>query len=161
MDLVVLSPLDKEKLDGLLDEIKNLKGKSLKSPRRFIYSTPVKIDKETSATKKDFLLSTEKKAYFLFNHYFRVVMSSIGDIATALQIWVRGVLPLLLTKHGLDLEEWERIVGIGDNDSQLQEELDDDWKAFLKNTIEKGQVDTEILTLIDEGKIRVKKMREG
>ncbi|MHA2328803.1 MAG: hypothetical protein ACXACR_09825, partial [Candidatus Hodarchaeales archaeon] len=62
--------------------------------------------------------------------------------------------------HSIELEEWERICDIGDSDLGVQQELVNDWKEFFENKITKGQVNPEILVLIDEGKRRVEKMRE-
>ncbi|MFX1537661.1 MAG: hypothetical protein ACFFDI_25975 [Promethearchaeota archaeon] len=152
-------PLDKEKLDALLEEIKRLEEKPIKKRQAMKrYSIPT-TRKSISPIKKDFLLVTEKKIYFLLNHYYKLVMLSIEDTATAFEIWIKGVLPLLLRRHGLDREEWERISDLGDNDSQLEQETTEDWKIFYQNTIQQGLIDKEILTLINEGKLRIEKMR--
>ena len=86
-------------------------------------------------------------------------MFSIEDTATAFEIWIKGVLPLLLRRNGLDREEWERISDLGDDNSQLEEELTEDWKIFFQKTIQQCLIDNKILALINEGKLRVEKMR--
>lgn len=154
-----LMPLDKKKLDALLEEIKLLEEKPIekhKIPHHPIVSTDIP---SVSLAKKDYLLLTEKKAYFTINHYYKLVMLSIDDASTGFEIWIKGVLPLLLQRHSLDREEWERICDLGDRDSQIEKELTEDWRLFYRDTIQKGLIDSEILTLINEGRLRVKKMR--
>jgi len=152
-------PLDKEKLDALLEEIKRLEDKSVIKQRVTAHSTGLTIKESSSPVKKDFLLTTERKAYFDINNYYKLVMLSIDDAATAFEIWIKGILPLLLARHGLDREEWERICDLGDSLSQVEEELIEDWKKFFQNITQHGLVDKEILALINEGKLRVEKMR--
>ncbi|MFX0204484.1 MAG: hypothetical protein ACFFDT_00750 [Candidatus Hodarchaeota archaeon] len=153
-------PLDKEKLDALLEEIKRLEEKPVKKRRVMKqYSMPV-TDTSLSPIKRDFLLDTEKKVFFQLSHYYKLVMLSIEDTATAFEIWIKGVLPLLLSRNSLDREEWERISDLGDNDSELEQELTEDWKIFFQQTIQQGLIDSEILALINEGRLRVEKMRK-
>lgn len=152
-------PLDKEKLDALLEEIKRLEERSIKKRQVMRRHTIPTTNKSISPIKKDFLLATEKKVYFLISHYYKLVMLSIEDTATAFEIWIKGILPLLLRRYGLDREEWERINDLGDSDSQLEKELTEDWRIFFQDTIQRGLIDNEILTLINEGKLRVEKMR--
>lgn len=152
-------PLDKKKLDDLLEEIKNLKEKPVEKQRTFLPRTPTTINLTTPTAKKDFLLPTEKRVYFQINHYYRLVMLSVDDTATALEIWIKGILPLLLSRHGLDREEWERICDLGDRNSDIEEEITEDWKDFFEKTIQQGLIDKEILKLINEAKIRVEKKR--
>ncbi|MFX1515174.1 MAG: hypothetical protein ACFFC6_02615 [Promethearchaeota archaeon] len=152
-------PLDKEKLDALLEEIKRLEEKPVKRRRVMKHHSIPMTTISTSPVKKDFLLDTEKKVFFSLNHYYKLVMLSIEDTATAFEIWIKGVLPLLLKRNGLDREEWERISDLGDNDPQLEPELTKDWKSFFHETIQQGLIDNEILALINEGKLRVERMR--
>jgi hypothetical protein len=151
-------PLDEE-LDALLEEIKKLKEKPLKTTVRTSTPNFQITDSSKSSVKKDYLLATEKKAYFQLSHYLKLVMLSIDDTATALEIWLKGVLPFLLTQHSLDPEEWERIVDLGDSNPQIAKESEENWRDFFQNTIKKGLVDTKILSMINEGRKRVKKMR--
>lgn len=153
-------PLDKEKLDALLEEIKHLKDKPVKKQKAITHPTGLAIKVSSSPLKKDFLLTTEKQAYFDIDHYYKLVMLSIDDAATAFEIWIKGILPLLLVRHGLDREEWERICDLGDSLSQVQEELIEDWKKFFQKITQHGLIDKEILALINEGRLRVEKMRK-
>ncbi len=152
-------PLDKKKLDALLDEIKDLKETPVKKQRTFIHRTPSTTNLTASPVKRDFLLTTEKNAYFQINHHYRLVMLSVDNTATALEIWIKGILPLLLVRHGIDQEEWERICDLGDRNAELEEEITEDWKKFFEKTIQQGLIDKEILTIINEGRRRVEKMR--
>ncbi|MHA2298775.1 MAG: hypothetical protein ACXAEU_25945 [Candidatus Hodarchaeales archaeon] len=154
-------PIDKEKLNGLLEEIKRLEKESLKKHRKYVNSTPITTREPVSHVKKAYLLPTEKKAYFEISHHYKLTMLYIEDTGTALAIWLKGILPLLLTKHGLDNEEWERICDIGDRDSRIEEELEIDWKEFFQKIVKEELIDERILSLINEGKERVKKMLIG
>jgi len=113
-----------------------------------------------SDLKKDYLHETEKKVYILLNHYYRLTLLSIEHIGTALSVWIKGILPILLEKHGINFEEWERLCDIGDDDKQLSEELDRDWEDFLNDVVRAGKIDREILSIIDKGKKKSKRMRQ-
>ncbi len=152
-------PLDKEKLNALLEVIKRLEEKPIIKRRVLRHPIIASAGIPPSPVKKAFLHITEKNAYFMINHHYKLVMLSIDDTATAFEIWIKGLLPLLLRRHSLDREEWERICDLGDSDSQLEKELTQDWKKYYQNTIQQGLIDTEILTLINEGRLRVEKMR--
>lgn len=153
-------PLDKKKLDALLEDIKKLEDNEVKIKHSRPKQNIRNVSKEKFSLKKDHLLHTEKKLYFLISHYFNLNLLSINDTAIALEIWIKAILPLLLQRHGIDLDEWERICDIGDQNLKLEEEQNKSWLNFFQNTIRKGQIDREILVLINEGKKRVKKMRE-
>ena len=156
-----LVPLDKEKLDALLEEIKRLEEKPIKKRRVIKRPTLPSTNNSNSTLKKDFLLVTEKKVYFMISHYYKLVMLSIDDAATAFEIWIKGMLPLLLRRYGLNREEWERISDLGDSDSLLEKELTEDWKIFFQDTIQQGLIDNEVLALINQGRLRVKKCEES
>jgi hypothetical protein len=152
-------PLNEE-LEALLDEIKRLDNKQINNKKKSISPVISITEKPKQFDKKAFLLETEKKAYFEMSHYFKIVLMSIDDPGTGLEVWLKGVLPILLTRHSLDLEEWSRICNIGDNDTNLAKELEEDWKVFFLSTIKKGQIDTKILSLINEGRKQVDKIRK-
>ncbi|MFX0088225.1 MAG: hypothetical protein ACFFAU_21400 [Candidatus Hodarchaeota archaeon] len=154
-------PLDKEKLDTLLEEIKRLDTKKVDKKSKLPHQTVKKIESHDNTIKKRYLLPTEKQMYFLISNYYKLTMLSIDDTATALEIWIKAILPLLLQHHGTDLDEWERICDLGDDDPLLEEEQNASWLDFFKNKIEKGLVDQEILILINEGRKRVERMRES
>lgn len=148
-----------KKLEALLEELNQLEddpnvNKKISIP----LSNVVHVEQPISKEKKDYLLTTEIKAYFEISHYYRLVSLSIDDLAVALELWIKGILPLLLQQHGIDLEEWERICLIGDADPQLEKELRADWKIFLTNFTKQGQINQEVLSLIEKGKERVKKL---
>ncbi len=153
-------PLDKKKLDALLEDIKKLDDNEVKIKHSRPTQLVRKVNKDEFSLKKDHLLPTEKKMYFSISHFFKLNLLSINDTAIALEIWIKAILPLLLQRHGLDLDEWERICDIGDHDPKLEEEQDKSWLNFFHNTVKKGLIDREILVMINEGKNRVKKMRE-
>ncbi len=146
-----MMPLDKAKLDALLEEIARLDKKvdSRKRTRRKsrLTTTPHSL----SSLKQPELLATEKMMYFQFCHYFKLTMLSIEHTEVALEIWIKGVLPLLLKLNNLENEEWERMCEIGDSDSQTQKELDEDWLIFFREVVEKGKIEEEVLAFIHEG----------
>ena len=92
-------PLDKEKLDALLEEIKRLDDQKTKIKHTLAMQSFKAIDKTSPSMKKSHLLPTEIKVYFLISHYFRLTLLSINDAATALEIWIKAILPLLLQRH--------------------------------------------------------------
>ncbi len=153
-------PLDKKKIDELLEDIKKLDTNEVKIKNSRPKQIVGNVIKEEFPLKKDHLLSTEKKTYFYISHFFKLTLLSINDTAIALEIWIKAILPLLLQRHGIDLDEWERICDIGDHNSMLEEEQDKSWLKFFNKTVKNGHIDREILVLINEGKNRVKKMRE-
>ncbi len=153
-------PLDRKKIDALLVEIKLIEDRELKEKKQILHQTMQKTTHLDTTIKKRYLLPTEKQMYFLLSHHYKLTMLSIDEPATAIEIWIKGILPLLLQRHGIEFDEWERICNIGDVDPLLEEEQKKSWSYFFKNTIKKGQIDHEILILINEGKKRVKKMRE-
>ena len=153
-------PLDEE-LDALLEEIKKLDGDIQSRKKKFPpISTGGASTQYIPSIKKPDLFETEKTAYFELNHYFKLTLMSIDDAGTALEIWIKAVLPHLLQKHALTTDEWERICNIGDKSDAIEQELDQDWLKFYKEIIRTGQVDEMILGFINEGKKRVEKMRE-
>jgi hypothetical protein len=152
-------PLDKEKLDALLEEIKKLDAKKVEKKAKMSHQIVKKVEQFDTTMKKRYLLPTEKQMYFFISNYYKLTMLSIDDPAIALEIWIKAILPLLLQQHGTDLDEWERICDLGDDDPLLEEEQNTSWLDFFKNTIEKGLVNQEILILINEGRKRVERMR--
>jgi hypothetical protein len=85
-------------------------------------------------------------------------MISIENTEVALEIWIKGILPLLLKRLNLEVEEWERISDLGDADKELQIESDSEWTNFFQHTIKSGNIDEEILIMINEGKKKIERM---
>ena len=152
-------PLDKKKIDALLVEIKLIEDRELKKKQKILHQTIQKTAHLDTTIKKRYLLPTEKQMYFLISHHYKLTMLSIDEPATAIEIWIKGILPTLLQHHAIEFDEWERICNIGDADQSLEEEQNESWSNFFKNKIRKGRIDRELLILINEGKNRVKKLR--
>ena len=152
-------PLDKSKLDDLLEEIKRLEEEKsdiiVKMSKSPILHRPIVQD----SMKKDYLLPTEKKAFFNISHYYKLTMLSLEDPGVALEIWIKGILPYLLVKNGLDNDEWERLCNIEEENKSIAQELQGDWKNFFKDTIQKGFVDEKVLELINEGKGKIDRIK--
>jgi hypothetical protein len=148
----------KNELDALLEEITALEKEiDKRKPKKKFARFPTS-DHPLAPLKKTELLSTEKQVYFRINHYFKLTMLSIEKTEVALEIWIKAILPLLLKKLNLEVEEWERICEIGDQNKDLQTESDLEWKNFFDHTIKLGNVDKEILVLINEGKKKIERM---
>ncbi len=154
-------PLDLSKLKELIEELKILSDdKKLHSSRNF----PQKNYPDQwiqNKTKKKFLLETEKKAYFEISYFYRLVSISIDDTTISFEIWIKGVLPYLLTYHSIDFDEWDRICTIGDSDSTLENGLNSGWKNFLKKIVEEEKIDEKIWDFIQEGKRKVDKLAKA
>jgi len=102
-------PIDKKKIDALLEDIAHLDKKlSKKKLRRKRVNLPNSTN-ALSPLKKPELLETEKLVYFDICHYFKLTMLSIQHTETALEIWIKGILPLLLQRYMVEIEEWERM----------------------------------------------------
>ena len=103
-------PIDKKKIDALMEDIeqldKKLSTKKLKRKRVNLPSSSGAL----SPLKKPHLLETEKLVYFDICHYFKLTMISISRAETALEIWIKGILPLLLQRYMVEIEEWEIII---------------------------------------------------
>jgi len=82
-------------------------------------------------------------------------MLSIEHTEVALEIWIKGILPLLLQRHMVEIEEWERMCDIGDNNPEIQQQQEESWKKFYHDIVKKGNLDSEILDLINKGKKKV------
>ncbi len=145
-------PIDKRKLDALLEEITQL-DKEIETHTKKRPIPRISQGKHSlSPLKRPQLAETEKQIYFLLNHYFKLVMVSFQNAEVSLQIWIKGVLPLLLKQYNLEVEEWERICDIGDNSSDIQNEVDTSWKDFFQNIVQAGKIEDEVLSMINEGK---------
>lgn len=159
-------PPDKKKIDSLMKDIKWLEENEFSDTIERFKPIPVTLPQSTRQAsedplKKKFLLPPEKQAYFQLSHYFRLVMVSIDDPGTALEIWLRGILPKLLVRYAITLEEWERITNIGDSDEDIQAELLIDWQDFYKETVKTGKIDRKLLELIHEGRVRVQNKQDA
>ena len=148
-------PIDKKKIDALLEDFesleKKLSKKKLKKKRVNLPSSSEAL----SPLKKPHLLDTEKQVYFDICHYFKLTMISISRAETALEIWIKGILPLLLQRYMVEIEEWERMCDIGDNNPEIQQEQEESWKKFYHQVVKQGNLDSEILDLINKGKKKV------
>ncbi|MHA1443325.1 MAG: hypothetical protein ACTSR4_01040, partial [Candidatus Hodarchaeales archaeon] len=147
-------PIDKKKIDALLEDIAHLDKKlSKKKFRRKRVNLP-NSSNALSPLKKPDLLETEKLVYFDICHYFKLTMLSINHTETALEIWIKGILPLLLQRYMVEIEEWERMCDIGDNNSEIQQQQEESWQKFFHEIIQQGRLDSEALDLINQGKKR-------
>ncbi len=148
-------PIDKNKIDALLEDIAHLDKKlSKKKLRRKRVNLPNSTN-ALSPLKKPDLLETEKLVYFDICHYFKLTMLSINHTETALEIWIKGILPFLLQRYMVEIEEWERMCDIGDNNPEIQQQQDESWIKFYRVIIQRGKLDSEVLNLINIGKKKV------
>ena len=145
-------PLDKRKVDALLEEIATL-DKEVKTHQKRKRLTRISREKHhLEPLKLPELAETEKQVYNHISQYFKLVMISFQNAEVGLQIWIKGVLPLLLERYSLEVEEWERICDIGDNDPEIQKEIDNSWKDFFKEVVQAGKIEEKVLSMINKGK---------
>ena len=138
-----------------MEDIAHLDKKlSTKEHKRKRVNLPKSIN-ALSPLKKPHLLATEKLVYFDICHYFKLTMLSIHQTETALEIWIKGILPLLLQRYMVEIEEWERMCDIGDNNDEIQQQQDESWNRFYCEVIQQGKLDSEVLNLISTGKKKV------
>ena len=103
--------------------------------------------------EKEKLTETEAKVYILISHYFRLLTLTVPNLSVAYEIWLKGILKVLMSDVGLTLENWDRICTIGDHDSDLQDRMDTDLPSFL-DQIKLGKMNEEVWELIQKGKKR-------
>jgi hypothetical protein len=152
-------PLDLSKLKDLIEELKEKeKDSKIDLKLKKLFGTNNTIN--SGITKRKELLPTEQKAYFDISNHFQLVTSTIDDPSIAYEIWIKGILPLILPTHGIEFEEWDRICNIGDTDINLEIKLRESWKEFLQNKVQKDPINKKIWELILEGKKRVKALIE-
>ncbi|MFX0170405.1 MAG: hypothetical protein ACFE9L_00640 [Candidatus Hodarchaeota archaeon] len=69
-----------------------------------------------------FLTPTEKKVYLELSLEFQKVLDDAPSFQMGAYQW-NQILPDRLQKYALTIEAWERISNIGDNNDEIQEEL--------------------------------------
>ena len=137
------------KLEAIIKEIKEESGDATRPAPSL---RPLLHHGEVGTMKRKLALAeTERKAYMEISHFFRLVTLSIDDIGTALEVWVKGVLPHLLQKHSIEEEEWERICTVGDS-TVPESELNHEWTQFLETVFEKGKISEDLMKQIEEGR---------
>lgn len=147
-------PLDKEKLDDILDIIKFLETLPEKREDFALPKQNILLEKTTQPEIKPSTLgSSERKIYFYLSHFFRLTLLSIPDTAVALETWVNILLPYFMTNLSVvDEDSWAIICEKGDNDKNLQKELDEDWIKFYNHYVKKNKIKPKILKLLGEGR---------
>ena len=102
---------------------------------------------------KEILSETESKVYVSLNHYFRLLTITVPNLSIAYEIWLKGILQVLLQEVGLTLEDWDRICTIGDHNQTLLDRIDAEWTSFLEQ-IKKGTINNKAWEFIQIGKKR-------
>ncbi len=103
--------------------------------------------------KNEILTETESKVYIKLSHYFRLLTITVPNLSVAYEIWLKGILEILLDEVGLSFENWDRICTIGDLDSILQDRVDYEWTGFLEE-LQNGHINAKVWALIQKGKKR-------
>lgn len=149
--------LDNKKIKRLMEEILT-SGNNPPAPQPK-QSDPFVNDQltELGPYKNPKLTSTEEKVYFDISNHYRLTTLAIRDYGVALAVWINGILPILLEKHGIMKEEWDRICQVGDNQSDLSQNLDKSWLYFLDQSIHQRKLSPVILKFIAEGQRKVEK----
>lgn len=100
--------------------------------------------------KKEKLAETEINAYIDITFHYKLTIMAISRLHQALQVWLNGILPILLTRHSLNKVEWGRISNIGDFDPEIQTELESKWLHFFENRVKTKLIDPEIWNLLQK-----------
>ena len=117
-------------------------------------------DNYETEKKKSKLLETEKRVFINISHYFRLLNIIILDLSIAYELWLKAILPILLDEVGLKIEEWDRICTIGDENQELNNEVDINWVQFL-DKLKSGDINEEIWEILKKGKIESQKRAEN
>lgn len=134
-----------KKFEEIFSEIKVQK-ETPKQPLKDVISFSI----EESELKKEELSETEKKAYFELSLHYKLTIMAIKNLSHAIKVWLGSILPILLEKHSITREEWDRIGSIGDNNQKLEKELEQKWKLFFENEVKKKLINSEIWNVIQK-----------
>ena len=140
-------------LEIFIQELHELAQSKKYSFKKFKPSTTLDFFTLDEYFEKETLTETETKVYITISHYFRLVTITIPNISVAYELWLKGILQILLAEVGLTLDNWDRICTIGDHDSAIQDLVDSEWTTFLEE-IQQGHLNEEIWELIQKGKRR-------
>lgn len=159
-----------DELELFIQELQELAQSKKNSYQKLKPSTNLDFFTLAEYIEKETLTETETKVYITISHYFRLVTITIPNISVAYELWLKGILQILLVEVGLTVENWDRICTIGDHDSVIQDLVDAEWTNFLE-TIQQGHLNEEVWDLIQKGKRRshellnkrilIRKRREG
>ena len=145
--------LNLSELEAFIEELNELLRTKKDNFIRISPSTTVDSFLVQDEPTKETLSETESKVYVLLNHYFRLLTLTVSNLSIAYEIWLKGILQVLLQEVGLTLENWDRICTFGDHNQTLLDRIDTEWTGFLEE-IKKGNINNEAWELIQKGKKR-------
>ena len=140
-------------LEAFIAELNKLLEENKNKMQRIKPSTVIQPVFEENLYIREPLTETEAKVYVKISNYFRLLTSTVPNLSVAYEIWLKGILQILLNEVGLSFENWDRICAIGDHDNVLLDRIDLEWTDFLED-IKNGNINSEVLNLIKKGKAR-------
>ena len=136
-------------IEELNEQLRLTKGRYHKNIRHEILPG----QEQEALTKKKELRETELRAYVKISHYFRLTTITIPNINIAYEIWLKGILEVLLREIVLTTDSWDEICTVGDHNKKYLKRVDREWPLFLEE-IRKGEMNQEVWKLIQIGKKR-------
>ena len=133
-----------KKFEEIFEEIKDHKD----SPKQLLKNVYSTFPPEDKTLKKETIVETELNAYLDISLHYKLTIIAITRLNHALNIWINGILPILLEKHSLSRSEWERISNIGDNDENIERKLNNKWLEFYKSKVKTKQIQPEIWSIL-------------
>lgn len=140
-------------LEEFIEELNRLLAENKGKPSRIRPPTIIQSNYDEEVPVHETLTETEAKVFIKISNYFRVLTITVPNLTVAYEIWLKGILQLLLDEVGLTFENWDRICSIGDQDSELLDRVDTEWTMFL-GELRAGHINPEVWDLIQKGKIR-------
>lgn len=148
--MIVLNISELEEfIEELNEQLRLTKGKYHKNLRHEIL--PGQEQKVLIERKE--LRETELRVYIKISHYFRLTTITIPNINIAYEIWLKGILDVLLQEIGLTAENWDEICTIGDHNRKHLTRVDREWPKYLED-IRRGNINPKVWELIQIGKKR-------
>ena len=106
--------------------------KSSYLPKKISFNVPTYLSSFPDLKKLD-LTSTEQKLYLQLSLEYQIIIDGAPSFQMGAYKWNK-VLPQRLEMYGITSEEWERISGIGDENNEIQDQLQQLIEKLEKTT---------------------------
>lgn len=104
------------------------------APKKISFNVPTYLSSFPDLKKLD-LTPTEQKLYLQLSLEFQIIMDGAPSFQMGAYKWNK-VLPERLEMYGIAFEEWERISSIGDNNEEIQDQMQELVEKLEKHTKE-------------------------